>query len=159
RFVFARRAVVFLHHRRAAVRRVRDLARHAAVAVARSASAAPLKAGLSALASGDRAAVPGNRTGLASPDGVATGVRTGASRTGQTHRAVGAVAARSALDRVAPPLQSRADPTAIEIRCGGTTGFGADRGRRDRYRGRLGRAQRVPARNRRAVAVDAAVGA
>ena len=35
--VFARRAAVFLHHRRAAVRRERDAARHAAAAVARSA--------------------------------------------------------------------------------------------------------------------------
>ncbi len=37
RSVFARRAAVFLHHRRAAVRRERDHARHAAAAVARSA--------------------------------------------------------------------------------------------------------------------------
>ena len=94
--VFARRAAVFLHHGRAAVRRERNPARHAAAAVARSVSAAQAEAGLSALASGDRAAVPGNRTGLASSDRVATGVRTGPSRTGQAHRAIGAIAARSA---------------------------------------------------------------
>ena len=41
RSVFARRAALFLHHRRAAVRRERDAARDAAAAVARSASAAP----------------------------------------------------------------------------------------------------------------------
>ena len=46
-----------------------------------------------------------------------------------------------------------------EIRCCRPTGVGADRGGRHRYRGRLGPAQRMPARNRRAVAGDAAVGA
>ena len=40
RSVFAGRAAVFLHHRRAAVRRERNAARHAAAAVARSLSAA-----------------------------------------------------------------------------------------------------------------------
>ena len=107
--VFARRAAVFLHHRRAAVRRERNPARHAAAAVARSVSAAQAEAGLSALAAGDRAAVPGDRAGLAPPDGVATGVRTGPSRAGQTDRAIGAAAARSAQHRAAPPLQPRPD--------------------------------------------------
>ena len=46
-----------------------------------------------------------------------------------------------------------------EIRCCRPAGVGADRGGCHRYRGRLGPAQRVPARNRRAVAGDAAVGA
>ena len=105
-----------------------------------------LQAGLSALAAGDRAAVSRDRTGLASSDGVATGVRTGASRTGQAHRAVGTVAARSAHHGVAPPLQSRADPAEAEIRCRRPTGVGTDRGGRARYRGGLGAAQRMPAR-------------
>ena len=51
------------------------LARHAAAAVARSVSAAQAQARLSALAAGDRAALPGDRAGLALSDGVATGVR------------------------------------------------------------------------------------
>mgnify|MGYP003694041015 CR=1 FL=1 len=45
-----------------------------------------LQAGLSALAAGNRAAVPRDRAGLAPSDGVATGVRTGPSRAGQADR-------------------------------------------------------------------------
>ena len=45
---------------------------------------------------------------LASSDGVATGVRTGPSRSGQADRALGAAAARSAHHGVAPPLQPAA---------------------------------------------------
>ena len=46
-----------------------------------------------------------------------------------------------------------------EIRCRGPAGFGADRGRCDRYRGGLGNAQRMPAPDRRTAALDIAVGA
>src|SRR4051795_8148934 len=114
--VFAGRAVVFLHHRRAAVRRERNAARHAAQALARSLSAAQAQGRLSAMAAGNRAALPGNRAGVAASDGFATGVRTGPSRTGQADRALGTVAARSALYGVAPPLQSRPDAAEAEIR-------------------------------------------
>ena len=82
---------------------------HAPAAVARSVSAAQAEAGLSAVAAGDRAAVPGDRAGLAASDRVATGVRTGPSRAGQIDRAVGAPRARSAEHGAAPPLQSRPD--------------------------------------------------
>src|SRR5258707_8682622 len=58
RSVFARRVDILFHDRRAAVRRERNLARHAATAVARSVSATPVAAGLSVLAAGDRAALP-----------------------------------------------------------------------------------------------------
>ena len=57
--------LVFLHHRRAAVRRERNAARHAAAAVARSLSAAQAQARLSAMAAGNRAALPGDRAGVA----------------------------------------------------------------------------------------------
>ena len=79
--------------------------------------------------------------------------------TGQAHRAIGAIAARSAVDRVAPPLQPRPDHAKTEVRCRRPAGVGADRGGRHRYRGRLRPAQRVPARHRGAVVGDAAVGA
>ena len=69
-----------------------------------------LKAGLSALAAGNRAAVPGDRAGLAASDGFPTGVRSGASRSGQIDRALGAAAARSPDHGVAPPLQSQLTP-------------------------------------------------
>ena len=68
-----------------------------------------LEAGLSALAAGNRAAVPGDRAGLALSHGVATGVRTRPSRPGQTDRAGGAPGPRSAQHRLAPPLQPRPD--------------------------------------------------
>ena len=61
-------------------------------AVARSLSAAQAQARLSAMAAGNRAALPGDRAGVASSDGFATGVRTGPSRTGQADGAVGAAA-------------------------------------------------------------------
>src|SRR5437867_6633141 len=122
RSVFAGRAVVFLHHRRAAVRRERNAARHAPAAVARSLSAAQAKSRLSAMAAGNRAALPRDRAGVAASDGFATGVRTGPSRTGQADGALGAAAARSALHGVAPPLQSRRDAAAAEIRRRGPTG-------------------------------------
>ena len=93
------------------------------------------------------------------PDGVATGVRTGASRSGQAHRAVGAVAARSAVDGVAPPLQPRADQPRPKSDVAAQLASGPIVAVAHRYRGRLGPAQRVPARHRRAVAGDAAVGA
>ena len=70
-------------------------------------SAAQAQGRLSALAAGNRAALPGDRAGLAASDGFATGVRTGPSRAGQADRALGAAAARSAHHGVAPPLQSR----------------------------------------------------
>ena len=95
--VFAGRAAVLLHHRRAAVRRERNPARHAAAAVARSLSAAQTQAGLSALAAGNRAAVPGDRSGLALSHGIATRVRSRPSRPGQADRAGGAAEPRSDL--------------------------------------------------------------
>src|SRR3954454_21582067 len=109
------------------------------------------------MAAGNRAALPGDRAGVASADGVPTGVRAGPSRTGQADRALRAAAARSAHHGVAPPLQSRADAAEAEIRCRGPTGFGPDRGRCARYRGGVGRAQRMPAPDRRATAPDIAV--
>ena len=48
-------------------------------AVARSLSAAQAQGRLSALAAGNRAALPRDRAGVAASDGFATGVRTGAS--------------------------------------------------------------------------------
>ena len=120
--------LVFLHHGRAAVRRDRDLARHAAAAVARSASAAPAEVGLSALAAGDRAALPGDPAGLALSDGVATGLRSRPSRSGQADRAFGAAHARSHWHGVAAPLQPGADAGAAEVRHGGATGVEPDRG-------------------------------
>ena len=69
---------------------VRDPARDAAAAVARSAPAVRTQAGLSALAAGSGAALPGDRAGLALPHRVATGVRTRPSRSGQADRAIGA---------------------------------------------------------------------
>ena len=56
-----------------------------------------LKAGLSALAAGNRAAVPGDRAGLALSHGFATRVRTRPSRPDQADRAGGAAEARSHL--------------------------------------------------------------
>ena len=50
-------------------------------------SAAPAEGRLSALAAGDRAALPRDRAGVALSDGVAIGVRTGASRPDQADRA------------------------------------------------------------------------
>src|SRR6185295_19826259 len=139
--------------------RERNAARHAAQAMARSLSAAQAQGRLSAMAAGDRAAVPRDRAGVAASDGFATGVRTGAPRAGQADGALGAAAARSALYGVAPPLQSRPDAAAAEIRRRGPAGCGTDRGRCDRYRGGVGRAQRMPAPDRRTVALDLAVGA
>ena len=104
-----------------------------------------LKPELPTMAAGNSAALPGDRAGVAASDGFATGVRTWRPRTGQADGAVGAAQARSALLGVAPPLQSRSDAAAAEIRCRGPAGFGADRGRCDRYRGGVGRAQRMPA--------------
>src|SRR5258705_1177824 len=111
------------------------------------------------MAAGNRAAVPGDRAGVASSDGFATGVRTGPSRTGQADGAVGADEARSAKHGVAPPLQSRTDAAETEIRCRGPTGVGTDRGRCARYRGGVGSAQRMPAPDRRTAPLDIAVGA
>src|SRR4051812_50219512 len=54
RSVFTRRALVFLHDRRAAVRRERNPAWHAAAAVARSATAAQVAAGLFPPAAGKK---------------------------------------------------------------------------------------------------------
>ena len=59
-------------------------------------SAAQAEARLSALAAGNRAALPRDRAGLALSDGVATGVRTRPSRPDQADRALGAAQARSA---------------------------------------------------------------
>ena len=50
----------------------------------------PAAGGLSALAAGSGAALPGDRAGLALSDGLATGVRPRPSRPGQADRAVGA---------------------------------------------------------------------
>src|SRR4029453_15263673 len=111
--------------------------------MARSLSAAPAQARLSAMAAGDRAAVPGDRSGVAASDGFATGVRTGAPRASKADGALGGAKAASALHGVASPLQSRPDASEAEIRRRGPTGFGADRGRCDRYRGGGGRAQRM----------------
>ncbi len=127
--------LVFLHHRRAAVRRDRDLARHAAAAVARSASAAPAPVGLSALAAGNRAALPGNPAGVALSDGVATGLRSHPSRSGQAHHALRAAQARSHQHGVAPPLQSRTDASEAQGRHGGADRREPDRRRRPRYHG------------------------
>src|SRR4030095_467519 len=94
--------------------------------------AAQAEVRLSALAPGNRAAVPGDRAGVAPPYGFATCIRARSSRPGQTDRAVGAAQARSAEHRAAPPLQSRADVPESKIRSRGATGLGSDRGRRAR---------------------------
>ena len=79
--------------------------------------------------------------GPALSHGFATGVRTRASRPDQTDRAIGAAKARSALNGLAAPLQSRPDPTETEIGSCRPTGVGPDRGRRARYRRRGGAAE------------------
>ena len=156
--VFAGRAAVLLHHRRAAVRRERNHARHAAAAVARSASAAQAQAGLSALAAGSRAAVSGDRAGVAPPTASQLAFELAhpdqIKLTARSER----LKARSHQHRLAPPLQSRPDPAESEIRSGRPTGFGSDRGDRARYRGGIERAERGAARDRRTNPGDAAIG-
>ena len=115
RSVFARRAVVFFHDRRAAFWRKRNDGRDAAAAVARSLSAASIETGLSALVAGNRAALPRDRSGVALSDRVATGVRTGASRPDQADGTRRAAQARSAL---AP--SGVAASTAIQLSRGAT---------------------------------------
>ena len=68
--------------------------------VARSVSAAPVTGRLSAVAAGDRAALPRDRAGLALSDGGATGLRSRSSRSGQAHRARGKAAERDPLTTV-----------------------------------------------------------
>ena len=80
------RAALFLFDRRAALRRKRDAARHAPAALARPGPAAPIAARLSALAAGDRAALPRDRAWLALPDGGATRVRPDPPERGQADR-------------------------------------------------------------------------
>ncbi len=63
---------------------------------------------------------------------------------------VGAAEARSALDRVAPPLQPRPDPAETESRCRRATRFGSDRGGRASIPRGIGAAERGAARHRRA---------
>src|SRR6266850_6836095 len=109
------------------------------------------------MAAGNRAAVPGDRAGVAASDGFATGVRTGPSRTGQADGALRTAAARSTQHRLAPPLQSRTDAAETEIRCRGPTGVGTDRGGCARHRGGFGGAQRVPAPDRSAAIGDIAI--
>ena len=157
--VFAGRAVVFLHHRRAAVRRERNPARDAAAAVARSLSAAQTQGRLSALAAGNRAAVSGDRSGLALSHGIATRLRPRPSRPGQADGAGGAAEPRSHLHRLAPPLQRQSDAAARQSRCRRPTGVGSDRDDRARRLGGIARAERGAARHRRTNPGDAARGA
>ncbi len=156
RSVFAGRAAVFLHHRRAAVRRERNHVRDAAAAVARSLSAAQTKGGLSALAAGSRAALSGDRSGLALPHGIATRLRPRASRPDQADGAGGAAEPRSHLHRVAPPLQRQPDAAERQIRSGRATGLGSDRDDRARRLGGITRIERGAARHRRTDPGDAA---
>ena len=110
--VFAGRAAVFLHHRRAAVRRERNPARHAAAAVARSLSAAQTRADyppwLQEIVLRCLEIEPVWRYPTASQ----LAFDLGPSRPGQADRAVGAAAARSAQHGLAPPLQRRPDAAA-----------------------------------------------
>ncbi len=105
-------AALFLLDRRAAVRRKRDDVRHAPAAVARSGSSAPIEARLSALAAGNRAALPRDRAGVALSDRGSTGVRFEPSGPGQAHRAIRAPEARSADHGAAAALQQRSQATA-----------------------------------------------
>ena len=144
---------------RAAVRRKRNHARHAAAAVARSVSSAQIQAGLSALAAGNRAALPGDRAGLALPDGLAAGIRTRPSRPDQADGAGGAPQPRSHQHGLAPPLQRQPDTAEGKSDRCRATGVGSDRRDRARHHRGIGRAERSAARHRRANPGDAAVGA
>ena len=106
------RAALFLFDRRAAVRRKRDAARHAPPALARPGAAAPVAARLSALAAGDRAALPRDRTGLALSDSGATRLRSEPPERGQADRPLRTSAARSADHRPAPAVQQGPDAAA-----------------------------------------------
>ena len=108
--------LVFLHDRRAAVRRKRNHARHAAAAVARSVPSAKIEGGLSAMAAGSRAAVSRDRAGLALSHGFAARVRARPSRPDQADGAIRAAQPRSHQHGLAPPLQWQRDAAAWQIR-------------------------------------------
>src|SRR5258707_8168911 len=115
--------------------------------MARPVSAAQAEARLSSLAAGNRAAVPGDRAGVAPPNRIATGIRARSPRPGQTDRAVGAAEARSLEHRAAPALQSRAEAPEGKIRSRGPTGFRSDRRGRARSCGGVRCAERGAARD------------
>ena len=98
---------VLLLNRRAPVWRKRDHVRDAPAAVARSGAAAPTEARLSALAAGNRPALPRDRAGLALSDRGATGVRIEPPGSGQAHQAIRAAEARSADDRACGGASTR----------------------------------------------------
>src|SRR4029077_10749990 len=102
RSVFTWRAALFLHDRRASVRRERNNARHAAAVVARSVSAEQIAGRLSALAAGSGFAMPRDRTGLALSDCFTTGLRSRPPRPGQIDGARRTARARSAAYGWAP---------------------------------------------------------
>ena len=82
---------------------------HAPAALARSGAAAAIAARLSALAAGNRAALPRDRAGLALPDGGATGLRFEPSERGQADRAIAALEAGSVDHRAAAAIQQGSD--------------------------------------------------
>ena len=115
----------------------RDHARHAAAAVARSASAAQARPDYPPWLQEIVLRCLEIEPALALSDRLAARFRSRPSRPGQVDGACRTAGPRSALDGMAPPLQPRHHAAEAEVRYRSPAGVGPDRRGRARYRGRF----------------------